>query len=404
MRDRPAWLHGAMLAVGLILSASMPATMARASEVPVVSGMSYGVHHDRVRVILDVSSEPGFAAFTLSDPDRLVIDLPELEWEIPAEAQEGPAPYVKAIRYGLFRRDRARIVMDLTRPVHVERIFTQPPRGNEPARLVVDLSPASRDAFDARAGWPEKARWQEDTPFDAVGSESDIVVAIDPGHGGIDPGATGGRLVEKDIVLAFSKVLAAELEARPGIAPFLIREKDEFVPLSQRVARAHAAGANLLISVHADAVESGIANGLSVYTLSDKGSDDAAEALAARENRADVIAGADLGGETDDLTRLLVELAQRGTQVESIKLAQAVVGSLGEGLELLRSRPMRQANFRVLKAPDLPSILLELGFLNSRRDQKRLSDPEWRKTAARAVADGLERYAETASPGFLRSK
>ena len=136
---------------------------------------------------------------------------------------------------------------------------------------------------------------------------------------------------------------------------------------------------------------------MSVYTLSEKGSDDAAEALAARENRADVIAGADLGGETDDLTRLLVELAQRGTQVESIKLAQAVVGSLGEGLELLRSRPMRQAGFRVLKAPDLPSILLELGFLNSKRDQKRLSDPEWRNTAARAVSDGIERWIETAA-------
>ena len=117
-----------------------------------------------------------------------------------------------------------------------------------------------------------------------------------------------------------------------------------------------------------------------------------------------MIAGADLGGETDDLTRLLVELAQRGTQVESIKLAQAIVASLGEGLELLRTRPMRQANFRVLKAPDLPSILLELGFLNSKRDQKRLSDPEWRKSAARAVVDGIEGWASKASPGFLRSK
>ncbi len=404
MFERTTRLRCAPFASWLILTVLTLATMARASDVPVVSGMSYGVHQDRVRVILDISSEPGFAAFTLSDPDRLVIDLPELEWELPATDHEGPAPYVKEIRYGLFRRDRARIVMDLTRPVHVERIFTQPPRGNEPARLVIDLSPASREAFNARAGWPEKARWQDDTPFAAKRSDGDVVVAIDPGHGGIDPGASGGNLVEKDIVLAFSQVLAAELESRQGIAPFLIRSTDEFVPLSQRVARAHAAGANLLISVHADAVAEGIANGLSVYTLSEKGSDDAAEALAARENRADVIAGADLGGETDDLTRLLVELAQRGTQVESIKLAQAVVGSLGEGLELLRSRPMRQAGFRVLKAPDLPSILLELGILNSRRDQKRLSDPEWRKTAARAVSDGIERWIEKASPGFLRRK
>lgn len=392
------------LILWLFAVVSMPATLAQGKDAPVVSGMSYGVHQDRVRVILDVSAEPAFAAFTLSDPDRLVIDLPELVWEIPVADQEGPAPYVKEIRYGLFRRDRARIVMDLTRPVRVERIFTQPPRGNEPARLVVDLSPESRAAFNARSGSPEKARWQDDTPVERAGPAGDVIVAIDPGHGGIDPGATAGKLVEKEIVLEFAKVLAAEIDRRPGFAPFLIREADEFVPLAQRVARAHAAGANLLISIHADAVESGIANGLSVYTLSEKGSDDAAEALAARENRADVIAGADLGGETDDLTRLLVELAQRGTQVESIKLAQAIVGSLGEGLELLRTRPMRQASFRVLKAPDLPSILLELGFLNSKRDQKRLSDPEWRKTAARAVADGIEAWAGKASPGFLRSK
>lgn len=404
MGNRSVWFRSAHLTLWLILCAPMLVTIGRASDVPVVSGMSYGVHQDRIRLILDVSSEPGFAAFTLSDPDRLVIDLPELEWKIPAADQEGPAPYIKAIRYGLFRRDRARIVMDLTRPVRVERIFTQPPRGNEPARLVVDLSPASREAFNARAGLPEKARWRDDGAFDVDRSEGDIVVAIDPGHGGIDPGANAGRLIEKNIVLEFARVLARELEGREGFAPVLVRDADVFVPLSERVARAHAAGANLLLSIHADAVQQGIANGLSVYTLSEKGSDDAAEGLAARENRADVIAGADLGGETDDLTRLLVELAQRGTQVESLKLAQAVVGSLGEGLELLRTRPMRQANFRVLKAPDIPSILLELGFLNSKRDQKRLSDPEWHKTAARAVADGIERWISKASPGFLRPK
>ena len=279
MLDGRIRLRCAQLTLWLILFASIPVTLVQGKDAPVVSGMSYGVHQDRVRLILDVSSEPAFAAFTLSDPDRLIIDLPELIWEIAPEDQEGPAPYVKAIRYGLFRRDRARIVMDLTRPVRVERIFTQPPRGNEPARLVVDLSPESRKAFNARAGLPEKARWRDDAPLDSARPDRDVVVAIDPGHGGIDPGATAGKLVEKQIVLEFARVLAAELDRRPGFAPFLIREEDVFVPLAQRVARAHAAGANLLISIHADAVESGIANGLSVYTLSEKGSDDAAEAL-----------------------------------------------------------------------------------------------------------------------------
>lgn len=376
-----------------------------AQEVPIVTELSHGVHQDRVRIILNVSQEPAFASFTLSDPDRLVIDMPTLAWEVSEAETNDPIPYVGDIRHGLFRRDRARIVMDLLRPVEVERIFSQPPRGGEPARLVIDLSPITRAAFDARAGWPEMARWQDTLPPSRSSTPTrGIVVAIDPGHGGIDPGASAGRLKEKVIVLQFARRLAAELESRDGFVPHLIRDEDIFVPLSERVARAHEAGANMLISIHADAVEEGIANGLSVYTLSEKGSDDAANALAARENRADVIAGADLEGETDDLTRLLVELAQRGTKVESQLLAQSVLGELGSDLELLRTRPLRQANFRVLKAPDIPSILLELGFLNSKRDQKRLVDPAWQKKAARAVADGIVSWTTKASKGFLRPK
>lgn len=372
---------------------------------PVVTGLSHGMHQERVRVILTVSEAPAFAAFTLSDPDRLVIDLPSLAWEVPEDQVREPIPYIADIRHGLFRRDRARIVMDLTRPVEVERIFTQPRRGSEPARLVLDLSPVPRSDYDARAGWPEKARWQDTMVLPRRTRAHDkVVVAIDPGHGGIDPGASAGRLKEKVIVLKFARKLAEELRSRGGFEPYLTRDADIFVPLAERVARSHAAGANLLLSIHADAVEEGIANGLSVYTLSEKGSDDAAEALAARENRADVIAGADLGGETDDLTRLLVELAQRGTHVESARLAKSVLGSLGDDLELLRTRPLRQANFRVLKAPDIPSILLELGFLNSRRDQKRLVDPAWQAAAAKAVADGIETWSKAASPGFLSPK
>ena len=399
------WMCG-LCAVCLVLTGTISASaQSGAGDVPVVTGLSYGMHRDRVRLILHVTHEPAFASFTLSDPDRLVIDLPSLNWQVPIEEESQVIPFIGGIRHGLFRRDRARIVMDLTEPVKVERIFTQAPRGSEPASLVIDLSPTQRSTFDARAGWPEMARWKDALPEPRHRGESDdIIVALDAGHGGIDPGASAGRLKEKTLVLQFARKLAAELETRDGFTPFLIRDADIFVPLSERVARAHGAGANLMISIHADAVEEGIANGLSVYTLSERGSDDAAEALAARENRADVIAGADLGGETDDLTRLLVELAQRGTHVETAKLAKAILGSLGAELELLRTRPLRQANFRVLKAPDIPSILLELGFLNSKRDQKRLSDPAWQKKAAIAVANGIQVWAESASAGFLRPK
>lgn len=370
-------------------------------NVPVLSGFRHAMHEDRLRLIMEVSPAPVFSLFTLKDPDRIVLDVPALDWRVGAE-QTADIPYISDMRFGLFRRDRARIVMDLTQPVGVERVFTQPPRGSEPGRLVIDLSPLDRATFDARTGWPEQARWHGDAPpVPPAARQGGMIVAIDPGHGGIDAGASAGGVKEKTLVLEFALQLAAEIEAHPGISAYLTREGDEFVPLSERVARAHRARANVIISIHADSVESGRAEGMSVYTLSEKGTDDAAEALAARENRADVIAGADLGGESDQLTRLLVELAQRGTQDESTKLAISVMQSLRPNVTLLRTRPHRQANFRVLKAPDIPSMLLELGFLDSARDRKRLTNPEWRARAAKAVAEGIVKWKQTASPGFV---
>ena len=293
-------------------------------------------------------------------------------------------------------------MIDLSQPVGVERAFTKPPRGAEPGRLVIDMAPLDRVAFDARAGWPEQARWRGDAPPPGPAPGlGDIVIALDPGHGGVDPGAKAKGLTEKQIVLDFAMELSAELDARPGFVAYLTRDADVFVPLAERVARAHRAGANAMISIHADSVMQGRASGVSAYTLSEKGTDDAAEALAARENRADVLAGADLGGESDQLTRLLVELAQRGTQDESGKLAVALLGALGAEVDLLRTRPLRQAGFRVLKAPDIPSVLLELGFLDNPKDRKRLTDPAWRSRVVRAVADGLAEWRRTASPGFL---
>lgn len=374
----------------------------RAQEgVPTVSGLQFGVHENRVRLRFNVVPTPAFAMFTLSNPDRLIIDFPALNWSVPAEQQQ-EIPFIRSIRYGLFRQDRARVVMDLSEPVSIERAFTVPERGNEPGRLVVDLAPTTQEAFDARAGLPEQARWHGDAPPVPIQArKGDLVVAIDPGHGGIDPGAKFGKITEKRIVLEFSRELAAKINAQPGMTAYLIRDADIFVPLAERVARAHAAKANVMLSIHADSVETGKANGMSLYTLSAKGSDQAANALAARENRADVIAGADLGGETDDLTRLLVELAQRGTKDESSKLAIAVLSSLRGRVDLLRTRPHRQANFRVLKAPDIPSILVELGFLDSARDRKRLNDPEWREQASSAIVDGINAWRKVASPGFL---
>ncbi len=353
-----------------------------------------------VRLMLDISPVPVFTLFTVGAPDRLIVDFPVVDWQIEADPTDD-IPSVDTIRYGLFRQGRSRMVLTLEQPMRVERAFTKPPQGNEPGRLVIDLTATTRAEFDAGAGAPENARWKGSDHRLPDVREGDIVIALDPGHGGIDPGASSGKLREKTVVLAFAIRLKKAIDATPGFTAILTRTGDEFVPLAERVRRAHRAGANVLISIHADSVAAGVADGVSIYTLSEKGTDSAAEALAARENRSDILAGADLFGETDELTRLLVELAQRGTQDESHKLGRALLLTLGRRVELLRTKPMRQASFRVLKAPDIPSILLELGFLDSPKDRARLTDPAWQDLAAEAVVAGLKLWREAASKGFL---
>ena len=377
-----------------------PITPTAAAETPLISGIRATASPTGLRLIIDIDPVPAFTIFTLNGPDRLVIDFPVVRWQL-ADRVDISADGISAVRHGLFRYDRSRLILDLASPLAVERAYTKPPGGTEPGRLIVDLVPSTRVAFDIASGPPEVARWQGRAPPGPAPRGGDIVVAIDPGHGGVDPGTSSGGFVEKVLVLEFAHRLAAEIDARDGLTAYLIRDRDEFVPLAERIARAHAARANLLISLHADSVQAGVANGMSVYTLSQQGTDAAADLFASRENRADVLAGADLFGETDGLTRLLVELAQRGTDDESRKLAAALIETIGHAVPLLGSRPLRSGNFRVLKAPDLPSVLIELGFLDSPKDQERLGNPDWQARAVKGVVDGIVSWRKVASPGFL---
>lgn len=241
-------------------------------------------------------------------------------------------------------------------------------------------------------------------PLVAASATADVVVAIDPGHGGIDPGASAGGLVEKEVVLDFARMLAQSIEARPGLSAYLVREDDSFLTLRERIRKAREAGANLLISLHADTTEEGIAEGAHVYTLSAEASDEASVALAERENRAEVIGGISLEGESDDLAGLLVDLARRGTSEEDRKLAEAVVEAMRGTVPLLATAPHRSANFRILKAPELPSVLVELGYMSNEADRARLSSPEWRASAVEALVRGIELWVARASPGFLSPK
>jgi N-acetylmuramoyl-L-alanine amidase len=233
---------------------------------------------------------------------------------------------------------------------------------------------------------------------------STVVVAIDAGHGGIDPGAIAGGLVEKDVALTLARLLAARLDRTPGLTGVLLRTDDSFLTLTERIRRARRAGANLLVSLHADTTAEGIAEGAHVYVLSPEGTDEAARELAERENRADVIGGVALTGEPDDLATLLVDLAQRGTVHESRRLAAAVLGAMAGEVALLPTEPLRGADFRVLKAPEIPAILVELGYLSNERDRARIASPVWRRRMAAALARGIQEWTRQASPGFLTPK
>jgi N-acetylmuramoyl-L-alanine amidase len=235
-------------------------------------------------------------------------------------------------------------------------------------------------------------------------SAGEVVVAIDAGHGGIDPGASAEGVSEKQVVLEFAHLLALHIDHVPGLRAFLIRDDDSFLTLSQRVRRAREGSANLIISLHADTTHEGRAEGAHVYTLSREGTDEAAIELAERENRADVIGGVSLAGEPDDMAALLVDLAQRGTGDETEKLAKTLLLEMAGSVTLLPTQPHRKANFRVLKAPEIPSILVELGYLSNTGDRSRMASREWRERLAAALTRGIQGWTSIASPGFLLPK
>ena len=238
----------------------------------------------------------------------------------------------------------------------------------------------------------------------ATARAGDVIIAIDAGHGGIDPGASAGGLAEKRIVLEFAQRLAVHIDHVEGLTAFLIRSDDIFLTLSQRIRRARDGGANLIVSLHADTTREGRAEGAHVYTLSREGTDEAAVELAERENRADVIGGVALAGESDDLAALLIDLAQRGTSDEAEKLAVAILQAMASSVTLLPSAPHRRANFRVLKAPEIPSILVELGYLSNAGDRQRMASEAWLDRMAAALAQGIHDWTRIASPGFLLPK
>lgn len=358
--------------------------------------LRFGQHEDAQRIVLELSETAPHRIFTLENPYRVVIDLPEVNWKF--SAPRPPSGVVSAVRFGLFQPGRSRMVLDLSGPARVSNAFVLDASGGRSARLVIDLAPQSKEAFANSAGWPSDARLVSNPPTPRpkparIGGPRPLVIALDPGHGGIDPGAMKSGVVEKDLVLRFSRQLKAELEQAGRYRVVMTRDSDVYVPLRERVERARRARADLFLSIHADAVEVGDAHGASVYTLSEAASDHEAAELAAQENLSDVIAGVQLTQEDNDVARVLIDLVQRETMIESQRFAAGLVDNLDDSIGVLETRPLRSAGFRVLKAPDVPSALLEIGFLSSKTDLERMQKSEWRDKAVTAVVAAVDEWA-----------
>jgi N-acetylmuramoyl-L-alanine amidase len=374
--------------------------------VPVASDARLAGDDKQTRLVIDLTQKNEVRAFTIADPYRVVIDIPQVNFQFPAGTGDRSRGVVKAFRFGLVMRGRSRIVLDVTGPVRVARAFVVDPAEGQPARLVVDMAPVDRETFLRAAAIDNHLPRPSDPPVvrdDPVKNAGDArpVIVLDPGHGGIDTGthAPSGEQ-EKNLVLDFATTLREKLEKTSKYRVVMTRSDDTFVPLADRVSFARTRGAQLFISIHCDALVrgSGAADGATIYTLSDQASDAEAQRLADAENRADIIAGVNLSAEPDDIADILIDLAQRETKAFSSAFARSVVGELKNAARLHKN-PLRSAGFRVLKAPDVPSVLIELGYVSNPGDLKQLVSDQWRSRASDAVARAVHTYFTTRIAG-----
>ena len=301
-----------------------------------VSGMRVIGDSERTQFVVDLEKSPQYGLLRLTNPNRLVIDLPDAEFPEPAEPGEGRG-LISDYRYGLMAAGKGRIVLDLSLPVEIVNTFVLDPLSTEPARLVIDMVPGSAEAFEAAARADQPAHEASGTPEQSgptieAGRQ---VVVIDAGHGGIDSGASGDDgLLEKDLTLKFGLALAKELEAGGKLEVLLTREGDDFISLPDRVALAQKHKASLFVSIHADSVRQDYVRGATVYTLSDDASDELAAALAERENRSDILAGLALEDQPDDVADILFDLTRRETRNLSIRFAQHLVEDVDQAIQL----------------------------------------------------------------------
>jgi N-acetylmuramoyl-L-alanine amidase len=400
-RWRLAMLGGALL-FGLQAAAAAERAAAPAAapaDLPLATEARLGGDDNRTRFIVDVSRSIQMTAFTLADPYRVIIDVPQVAFQFPAKTGESGRGLIKAFRYGLVMPGGSRIVIDTKGPVRIDKSFVLDSLDGQPARIVLDLVTVDRESFmrtlalENRTRRPaENRKGDRDPP--PKGSDQRPLVMLDPGHGGIDNGtiAPSGEH-EKALVLDFALTLRDKLDKTGKYRVAMTRSDDRFVSLPERVRMARAQQAALFISIHADALAKGDgeARGATVYTLSETASDSEAARLAEAENRADAIGGVDLSAEPDEVADILIDLAQRETKHFSVQFAKTLIGQLKTSARL-HKHPMKSAGFRVLKAPDVPSVLVELGYVTSRQDLKLLTSEAWRGRATDSIVQAVNSF------------
>jgi len=366
-----------------------------ADSFPEATDVRLGGNEADTRFVMDLTRKIELHAFTLADPYRVVVDIPQVTFKLPPKTGQSGRGLIKAFRFGLMMEGGSRIVLDVTKPVRVDKAFAVDAAAGDPARLVLDLVPTDRQSFLHEITVEDRLLAAQPAPQPLTKSaDPRPLVVLDPGHGGIDTGtvAPTGQM-EKDIVLDFAKRLRERIERSGKFRVLMTRNNDTYVPLDERVHIARNAGASLFVSIHADSLphKEGTAQGATIYTLSNKASDAQAAELADKENGADVIAGVDLKSEPNDVAGILIDLAQRETKTFSMQFAHDLVGDM-KAVARLHKDPIKSAGFRVLKAPDVPSVLVELGYVSNREDLRSLMSDAWRDRTADAIAKAIDTY------------
>jgi N-acetylmuramoyl-L-alanine amidase len=384
------------------------ASPAGVSNFPIASDARLAGDAKQTRFILDLDKAIQFRAFALADPYRVIVDLPQVNFQLPAGAGGAGRGLVKAFRYGVVMPGGSRIVFDLTGPARIAKSYVLEAANGQPPRLVLEFEEVDRTAFVqslAPESRPElrpaiaeanAAVARADAPA-APPSPPDKrpVIVIDPGHGGVDNGtqAGGGDIMEKNLVLGFGLALRDRIEKSGKYRVVMTRTDDTFIPLGDRVKIARSESAALFVSIHADALRrgEGDAQGATIYTLSDKATDSEAERLADTENKSDAIGGVSLADEPTEVADILIDLVQRETKTFSNRFARTLMSEMKNTVRM-HKHPLKSAGFRVLKAPDVPSVLVELGYVSNKGDLEHLVSENWRSRTVGSMAQAIDAF------------